>query len=104
MPCIFGFGTHDFCPCYLLNIDESRLSNLVCPDCEHRLRCQYKASLDKKQWEDSFDNFVAFWIDDRLHEISATYPGCCGYGLSDSEAKIINKKFEKICDENMTYG
>lgn len=100
MTCIFDFGTHDFCPCYLLNVEEPELSEVVICDCKHRLRCQFERST----WDDNFDTFVDCCIDDRLHEICETYPGSCGNELTDEEASIVSKKFEKICDANMTYG
>jgi hypothetical protein len=108
MPCIFGFGTHDFCPCDLLTTDDSQLVDVVCSQCKRRLRCQYNAFLNDKEasidWDDDFDDFVAFQADDRLHEICANYPKSCAYGLTKKESKIVSNKFGKVCDQYMTYG
>lgn len=107
MPCIFGFRLHDFCPCDLLTTDESHLVNVVCSNCEHRLRCLYKAFLNEKEanagWDGTFDDFVEMRIDYRLNDIRATYPESCGYGLTSKESEIVNAKLGKICDQFMTY-
>ena len=108
MPCIFGFGFHaSFCPCDLLMTDESHLLDVVCPNCKRRLRCQYNAVLNDKEvnvvWED-FNDFVYSRVNEQLHEICASYPQSCAYGLTDTESKTVGDKFEKVCDQFMTYG
>lgn len=107
MPCIFGLGFHvDFCPCDLLMTDDSHLLDVICPNCKRRLRCQYNAVLNYKEvhgvYED-FDDFVGSRLNERLHEICASYPQDCGYDLTDTESKIVNERFGKVCDEYMTY-
>ena len=87
--------------------DELHLLDVVCPDCKRRLRCQYNALLNDKEvngdWED-FDDFVYCRLNDQLHEICASYPQSCAYGLTDIESKIVREKFGKICNQFMTYG
>ena len=53
-------------------------------------------------WDD-FDDFVDSRLNEQLHEICASYPQSCGYGLTDTESKTVNGKFGKVCDQFMTY-
>jgi hypothetical protein len=107
MTCIFGFGAHYFCPCYLLDLDveDSQFRDIVCSSCRGKLHCQYNASIrDGNMWNGGFEEFISFAINCELHGICQSYPASCGYGLTDEQSKIVDAKFGELCDAYMTYG
>ena len=102
MVCIFGLGSHDpFCPCELVTVKDPDVADIVCCDCERRLRCAYQKDHDGCE---TFEEYMMCRIDAELHYIWDNFPRTCGYGLTEEEFDIVDANLEKICDANMVYG
>lgn len=79
MPCIFGFKHEPFCPCQLINIKNSELDNLICPECteKFRLDCVDLLRCEKENWTGDFNDFVGILIEERLMHLRQKQIGTC---------------------------
>ena len=98
MPCIFGFGFHDwFCPCQLVNAKMSDLDELLCSKCKSKFRSEYKTFLSdekvKSNWDGNLEDFLYVHIESRLSVTEMSLDDIYECGLSENQCDEVSKKF-----------
>ncbi len=100
MPCIFGFGFHEwFSPSDLTHVKKSDiLRDLpICQLCKLKLENEYKNSVGERIQSTTINGFLNIHIEERLRNLSHVW---------ESESDMTEKQMEKfniIYDGFMVY-